>query len=412
MRFVSLLVAVCVFLLVAAVKGTHVDVTCGGAVSTPWISRVIAAGEHVGDVVTLFRGEVSAADEVRAVLDIRNGWRLFRDAFTAHARGEPESFGVLKTKQAVADQQAAALAGCAAPAPTDPANPPGQSCPGAPGPDPASMSAGLRGRALALAVAQRYWPAAEWPMAVRVMELESGYDPTAWNGIAAGIMQINLSAHPDLVRGRNWKDPFVNGSMGHEIWLDAGRSWGPWTTAGRARASLDASLSNAPGTPGAPDRNSLGGPCQAIPINMAGARAITDAESGKLWHIPIPSGKAGVAINAGLDQVGKPYVWAAHGPNSFDCSGLVSWAWGKAGVSVFPQTEVMWRSEPRATGLPQPGDLWGWPGHIQMFLGRIGGQDVILEAPRPGRKVHIVPEYRTPSRKLRPYGATPTGIAA
>jgi cell wall-associated NlpC family hydrolase len=95
---------------------------------------------------------------------------------------------------------------------------------------------------------------------------------------------------------------------------------------------------------------------------VAGRRTVRDVDTGRVWQIPIPPGKAGIAVNAALDQVGKRYVWATRGPNTFDCSGLVSFAWAKAGVSVYPQTDVMWGQEPRATGMPRAGDLWGWPG--------------------------------------------------
>ena len=36
-------------------------------------------------------------------------------------------------------------------------------------------------------------------------------------------------------------------------------------------------------------------------------------------------------------KLGKPYVWGATGPNSFDCSGLMQWAYKKIGVNI-PRT--------------------------------------------------------------------------
>jgi cell wall-associated NlpC family hydrolase len=145
---------------------------------------------------------------------------------------------------------------------------------------------------------------------------------------------------------------------------------------------------------------------------VAGRRTVRDVDTGRVWQIPIPPGKAGIAVNAALDQVGKRYVWATRGPNTFDCSGLVSFAWAKAGISVYPQTDVMWSQEPRATGMPRAGDLWGWPGHVQMFLfNDSAGRAVVVEAPNPRHPVHVVYEYQTASRKMRPYDATPTGVA-
>ena len=47
-----------------------------------------------------------------------------------------------------------------------------------------------------------------------------------------------------------------------------------------------------------------------------------------------PGGDAGVAVKFACAQIGKPYVWGAEGPNTYDCSGLTLAAWAKAGVSL------------------------------------------------------------------------------
>ena len=46
------------------------------------------------------------------------------------------------------------------------------------------------------------------------------------------------------------------------------------------------------------------------------------------------SGSAQKAVQTALAQIGDPYVWAAAGPDQFDCSGLTSYAWAAAGVSL------------------------------------------------------------------------------
>jgi cell wall-associated NlpC family hydrolase len=46
------------------------------------------------------------------------------------------------------------------------------------------------------------------------------------------------------------------------------------------------------------------------------------------------SGSAQKAVQTALAQIGDPYVWAASGPDAFDCSGLTSYAWAAAGVSI------------------------------------------------------------------------------
>ena len=47
-----------------------------------------------------------------------------------------------------------------------------------------------------------------------------------------------------------------------------------------------------------------------------------------------PSVQAGIAVEAALSRQGLPYVWGAVGPDTFDCSGLMLWAWQQAGVEI------------------------------------------------------------------------------
>lgn len=77
--------------------------------------------------------------------------------------------------------------------------------------------------------------------------------------------------------------------------------------------------------------------------------------------MPIPSPAGLVALAAAATQTGKPYQWGGTGPNSWDCSGLVQWAFRQAGVNL-PRT-----SQQQATvGTPVP--LWAMqPGDIITF---------------------------------------------
>jgi cell wall-associated NlpC family hydrolase len=65
----------------------------------------------------------------------------------------------------------------------------------------------------------------------------------------------------------------------------------------------------------------------------------TEAERGSrssVTRLPMgpASGGAKKAVETALAQIGDPYVWAAAGPDSFDCSGLTSYAWASAGVGL------------------------------------------------------------------------------
>ncbi len=106
---------------------------------------------------------------------------------------------------------------------------------------------------------------------------------------------------------------------------------------------------------------------------------------------PVRSGAAG-AVAAGMSKIGAPYIWAAAGPNSFDCSGFTMWAWGQAGVSLGHYTGSQWaQTQHISVGELQPGDLvffWGRgdgadPGHVGLYIG--GG--MMVHAPGAGRYV-------------------------
>ncbi len=107
------------------------------------------------------------------------------------------------------------------------------------------------------------------------------------------------------------------------------------------------------------------------------------------------SGRAGIAVQEAFKQLGKPYVWGASGPNSFDCSGLTMWAWGHAGVSL-PHSAAAQYSSGRQVSQSevQPGDLvfFGSPIHHDgIYIG--GGQ--MISAPHTGDVVKIQPAFRS-----------------
>ncbi|HEX4223377.1 MAG TPA: NlpC/P60 family protein, partial [Pseudonocardiaceae bacterium] len=74
--------------------------------------------------------------------------------------------------------------------------------------------------------------------------------------------------------------------------------------------------------------------------------------------LPAPTQAASVAIAFALSQIGKPYVWGATGPNSYDCSGLMLRAYQAAGIDL---PRVSWDQFHAGALLPvhdaQPGDL-------------------------------------------------------
>ena len=99
-------------------------------------------------------------------------------------------------------------------------------------------------------------------------------------------------------------------------------------------------------------------------------------------NVPPANGSvANAAIRAGLTKVGSPYVWAAAGPNAFDCSGFTQWAFGQAGVSLPHYSGAVYAMTTRISASQlQPGDFvfWGSSGsaHLAIYM----GNDQLLHA--------------------------------
>ncbi|MGW4230930.1 NlpC/P60 family protein [Streptomyces sp. NPDC004980] len=95
-------------------------------------------------------------------------------------------------------------------------------------------------------------------------------------------------------------------------------------------------------------------------------------------------------------QIGKPYVWGATGPASYDCSGLTQAAWKAAGVTLprttWDQVEVGTRV---ATADLQPGDLVFFYDDIS-HVGIYKGDGMMIHAPKPGTNVREESIYYMP----------------
>jgi peptidoglycan DL-endopeptidase CwlO len=95
------------------------------------------------------------------------------------------------------------------------------------------------------------------------------------------------------------------------------------------------------------------------------------------------------AVAFAYNQLGKPYVWGATGPGSYDCSGLVQAAWASAGVAIPRTTYDQWAALPHvAMSAIQPGDLiyFDSVGHVAIYV----GNNMIIDAPQPGQNVEKV----------------------
>jgi len=133
-------------------------------------------------------------------------------------------------------------------------------------------------------------------------------------------------------------------------------------------------------------------PAKGIRANVDAAASITTVTNSDVFPTAVTAGGAGrpatantaitsgggcgaAAVAAAQTKLGKPYVWAAAGPNSFDCSGLVSWAYKQAGCDLGRVTTASILANP--TDFPavskdamQIGDLlFPYAGHMGMYIG-------------------------------------------
>jgi cell wall-associated NlpC family hydrolase len=99
------------------------------------------------------------------------------------------------------------------------------------------------------------------------------------------------------------------------------------------------------------------------------------------------SERAAAALAAAKSKLGSPYVYGASGPSSFDCSGLTSWAYAQAGVSI-PRTSESQANAGTHLSMSQlqPGDLVIFYSDYH-HVGFYAGNGMVLHAPKPGAVV-------------------------
>ncbi|MFZ3472850.1 NlpC/P60 family protein [Streptomyces sp. 4.24] len=120
-------------------------------------------------------------------------------------------------------------------------------------------------------------------------------------------------------------------------------------------------------------------------------------DSGKLGTQPrTPTAAGGTALTYATAQIGKPYVWGAEGPASFDCSGLTSQAWAHAGRTIPRTSQEQWAQLPKVPlDELRPGDLvvyFPTATHVALYV----GDGKVIQAPRPGAKVKVSPIAANP----------------
>ncbi len=138
---------------------------------------------------------------------------------------------------------------------------------------------------------------------------------------------------------------------------------------------------------------------RARAAELAAASASGDSGAGGSsvagGSFPAPSIPAhGSVVDYARSRLGCPYVWAAAGPDSFDCSGLAMWCYAQIGISLphYSGDQINVGQRVSQQDL-KPGDLvfFGSPiHHVGIYIG--GGE--MIEAPYTGASVRISNAFR------------------
>ncbi|MFJ8923802.1 NlpC/P60 family protein [Streptomyces sp. NPDC102415] len=118
----------------------------------------------------------------------------------------------------------------------------------------------------------------------------------------------------------------------------------------------------------------------------SGGSAGSGGQVADLGNEAPASALGAAALQAASTRVGKPYVRAATGPDSFDCSGLTQWAYAQAGAQITRTTYTQINQGTRiARSQLKPGDLVFFSNTTH--VGLYAGNNTVLHAPYPGTNV-------------------------
>ena len=118
-------------------------------------------------------------------------------------------------------------------------------------------------------------------------------------------------------------------------------------------------------------------------------------QTGQYPDITIPTANTvgAQALQAALTRRGDPYVWGAAGPSSFDCSGLVVWAFEQVGITLPHFTGDLWNSGVHISRNDlEPGDLvffYQDISHVGIYI----GDGLMIDAPDFGETVQVQPVF-------------------
>ncbi len=116
-----------------------------------------------------------------------------------------------------------------------------------------------------------------------------------------------------------------------------------------------------------------------------------------------PSGDGAAVVQAALSRVGSPYSWGATGPNAFDCSGLIKWAFLQNGKALPRSSQALAQGgQPVAISDLQPGDIvtfYSDVSHAGIYI----GDGMMVHASTYGTPVKVSPISNAPIHNARRY---------
>jgi peptidoglycan DL-endopeptidase CwlO len=252
-------------------------------------------------------------------------------------------------------------------------------------------------------------PVADDPVKATNAFLDRLVKVTNWqtNPVGVDAQTVQISEHPERYRPNA---AFAQQIVG-QFWPTAAAAAGPTPTDTPTAGSGNTAMTN-PAIGSGPAVCAGGG--GAIPGGggTVAGKIVGPAGNNVAGTTTIPSGfvisgspKGYLAVEYALAQLGKPYLFAAAGPNAFDCSGLTMAAWAAAGVAL-PHLASGQTSKGTAepTDLSQAvgGDLVmipgsdgtaANPGHVGMVAGYVDEKDgrhlFIVQAPMTGVPVEL-----------------------
>jgi peptidoglycan DL-endopeptidase CwlO len=122
----------------------------------------------------------------------------------------------------------------------------------------------------------------------------------------------------------------------------------------------------------------------------------TNSDDGLASSIPLlGDSPETVALKYALTRMHDWYLWGAAGPDEFDCSGLIVWAYEQEGIYLDHYTGDLWNEGMHVSFDDlQPGDLvffFADLDHVGIYVGTYGGTPYFLDAPATGQQVQIQP---------------------